>query len=603
MTLPFQAVTSLLELLMTFALVTAAFLVIGIAVRIVIARFQELPPGMGVTLGIGAGFASLLVAYAHWLGIPVRFMGLSVLVVSILVLSTKTMRETRKSSFKTAIHGLSKYSGVQAVDLIVICLVLGVFFGVLVHGVTVWTFWANDFSWHVAYLQSWTNETVSGDPFLDVHAGRLGEFMASRADYERPAGLAYLGLVTVFSGKSAISVLAASQLLPVMVAVSAMTTTIRLTWKYSWLKSVLLAAIPMLGVVPVARVLDGQVGHAAAAMFIATAFAVVAGSANSDEPKARISAAIIVGTLLTAAVASNPMLVMSLLIPVVLTLTWIYLRLNHGRRSHQWSLLFISAISMVVTSLPFIGRYLETWQVYSSGVYGYDLPLPLPLAVFGLQPALFLYWSSSLLVLVWVLFLSFVMIGIWNQKAPLLDRLVGLGAVTSVALTATILVVRSGALDYTTHKFVSLSLFLFSPFLLAGLVSAVRRHSRLVTTALVATMSVSFVVSLISTSQVSIVVQRELLDLSENSALMDLEGLDIDLGNEYDDLVAALVVPVPKVQIVDFEQGEGSVWDPMEWTLIRSSNVVANQECLTKSVSASFSIVKSSCFASRNWVE
>ena len=65
MTLPSQAVTSVLELLMTFALVTAAFLVIGIAVRIVIARFQQLPPGMGVTLGIGAGFASLLVAYAH----------------------------------------------------------------------------------------------------------------------------------------------------------------------------------------------------------------------------------------------------------------------------------------------------------------------------------------------------------------------------------------------------------------------------------------------------------------------------------------------------------------------------------------------------------
>jgi hypothetical protein len=123
-------------------------------------------------------------------------------------------------------------------------------------------------------------------------------------------------------------------------------------------------------------------------------------------------------------------------------------------------------IAFVLTATPFLSGYLWSFERQSLGTVGFDIPLILPSAVFGLQPRDDFSLGLLPTTLLWVFCMTIVPILLQKLRTRGFSFAESILAIT-IYITFAFLAVRYGPNAYTTGKYVTVILTLVAPILVA----------------------------------------------------------------------------------------------------------------------------------------
>ena len=443
-------------------------------------------------------------------------------------------------------------------------LVLTPFVPLVVLGPTAWTLESNDFALFASWASVW--ESPSQESFLARHPDTWGREALQGAAIEKPVAIATLSLLSLFSPGSIPKAQTSAFIVVVIASYALSWLTVRnLAGRVPVWAGVLLA-VGLAGLYPWARVLHGQWGHAVSVFCLLAAIYWTSRPAGRGFASRGFVSTCVTGAIVGLAFGANAELVallgltiLGLLVAVSLVVRSVPLR---------QALLGWSVGALVGASFSIIGalRVLEIWRAIPSESIGSvrpRIPIPSPLGLIGLQPSYGAISPPQSIVLWFVVLAMFIGLALGYRSWRSAPLWIVLG---SVAISVVTLVVLFGADNYATGKYVSALIPLVTPPAIAGLVLLPWRSG-----ALVVAVPVSLGAIAISTYwsySVPIVVPRDLVALESNAALQELEAVNIDLGNYYENHAAALVLPTPRMFVVDAPYG-GLVVPSAQVSLVR----------------------------------
>ena len=552
------------------ALALLAFLaVVGVAIRLLLARWVVLPRGLGVTLGLGIAVGVVvvtacyrLVGAAEGAVLPLGAVALAVVVVSAWRASRGPRRDWGAGWVSAA---PTRWDAVAAgVALVVLAPLLRL-------GLTYWTSFINDFPNYAASAQVWLSAAGGGPSFADVHQDPFGTWQVHRADTEKPMVTALLVILSRVTGVQPYAALGPVVTVSLVVTVGslvALATACRVPGRLA----VPAIVIPTVSIAPMSRLFDAQIGQVVAVALAAVALAVVASPRREDVRGARWVHAGVAGVVVAACVGANPTLVLGVA-PTLVALTvwlarWRGLPLPalaaHGGRT--------AAVALLL-SAPMLGWYAVSIARQTDGSAGVAVPLVGPASMLGLQAGLDRGPGTVAALVQWavVLVLGLAAYAAVRRTsslpAPLTGALVGVTVANGAAVAA-----LTGVTNYATHKWTAVVVALVVPLLVARLVAATAvRAPRWTQGAVLGLAATAVVVCWSAAGSVVVRAGEGLLALADDPRLARLGVVNVALGDVYENSIGPLVVPTPRVVVLAPTYAEAAPPDG-DWVLVRRTD-------------------------------
>jgi hypothetical protein len=550
-------------LVATLALVTA-LTAVGAAVRLCASSALRLPAGLGVTAGLGAAAVSVPVALVFALGGRAVTAVWAVLGATVAAwLAAAVLRVRRRRGLSGLLGAAGTAVGATRLDLVAVGVTLVAMVPIARHGLTYWTTGANDFPSYAASVDVWSSGGDRGAAFLDEHPDAYGEYQLWRAQTAKPMATALLLLATRVTGLAAAQLLTPVSMLLLFVLASALlSVTVTLTPGRRWPVAVA-TVVPLLSVVPLARVYDAQPGQGAAVALLAVLLAVATAERRTPGLWVVAAVAAFVGA---AALGMNPTLVVGSGPAVAAVLAGVCWRRRGSQGATPLAALLLAAAGAFVLSLPFLGGYVSLGSSEADGTGGFDIPLASPASLVALQRTLEdggRLWS-------WLLVLGvgaavFVVLRL-RRPGPWWPALVVAGVVANGGA----LMLVYGEDDYTFHKFLALAIALVMPLVLAvvvGRVSLRRARTALAGIGLVA--AAGSVNAVVTADAVPVVVSDDLWDIAGDPRVAALPEVNVRVSNIYE--VPLLATLLENESIVVTELTYAPSHPPRgEWAIIHS---------------------------------
>ena len=431
-------------------------------------------------------------------------------------------------------------------------------------GPTYWTLTSNDFPLFASWADVW--QSSSEEAFLERHPDSWGRETATGARIEKPVAVGALSLLGPFSPGPLPGVQTAAMFFTVTGTYVLLLLSIRRmkgTLPY-W--AVLTVGIGIIGLYPWARVLHGQWGHVLALWFMAGGLYWSTRPLGKEVPGSRLLSASVGGAIAGLMFGANYEL-SALLLPTYVVAVAVLTLKTRGRISISEAVAWVGGVALTVSVSAFGAfQVLSIWRAIPSEQIGQvrpAIPPPSPIGVIGLQTSYTSVTPTQNAVL-WVL-AAFIGITVWWAQR----RLTSLADV-SVPIVVLISVVAYSIVfapdDYATGKYISAAIPLVVTFLALWLFRV--RSQKLLSAGLVGVSGIAVLISFHWSTSVPLVIPRSLMALESDPRLLGVEALNIDLGNYYENNVAAIVVPNRRVYVVDKEYG-GSTKPTAEVSLVR----------------------------------
>lgn len=550
--------------LWTLVPVVAYLVLLGGALRLVLARAGvALPRSGALTVGVGAGVGSAGVALAWALAdrataaIPVLGV-LAVLAVLAVLLPWSPLRPVGPPERRRLLGDLLPTLD----DVLALVAALTALAPLFRFGRTFWTLGTNDYPSYVASAQYW----IAPAEFVARHQDSFGRAMIGRAGSEKPMTTGLLVLVERVSGVPAYALLSPLMLLGLFLVAGVVMALVRAAVPRAGIVGRLVALLPFFSVVPTSRVLDAQVGQVVAVALAAVVLALLTTLPRDVGRVGRATAAVVAGLVLAACLGSNVTLLLGSGLTVLGLGIWLVARSGGTVRATAVHWLASGAVAAAV-SVPFLDGYLLSVRGQTAGTDGFDIPMPSPLALLGLQTSLQDTPAGGRAVFQWVVVIVVTALVIlafrrsWGPTWTLVSLTVANGAV---------IIATAGANGYGTHKWLALTIWLVVPFLLAVLVEAVAGVTRPWSVATAGVLTVGAAATCVGAAHaVWLVVPHELLDLDGDPRIEGVGPVNVDLGNQYETSIAALVLDEPTV-VTGFTYARPSPREG-DWVLTRTS--------------------------------
>ena len=425
------------------------------------------------------------------------------------------------------------------------------FVPLLAFGATAWTITANDFSWFLSHVAVW--ESTSSQDFASRHPDEWGFFAIQRAASEKPVATAGLLLASQLTTGALPTLQTSVILLTVLGTGIALSLTIKniVGAIQPWMTLFVIALI--VGLYPWSRVLNGQWGQILAVWACALSIYWASSVRTNDSSGEVAIRSLISGVFAGLAFGANAEL-LTLLTPSMCALIVI-----SSRR--------VVALSLIPRIAFFVVGFLATaWAFFAGAIRVFEgyrsvslqelvtlrpeiLP-PTPMGVLGLQTSLDSVSSHQNLIL-W-LFVAVVAALVLSRKdRPLRSRFVLFAAVV-VSNVAAVAVVF-GISDYATGKLLTALIPLVGIQLVILLVEWKRKINHALWTLPAAAVAVG--IATWYTSNMPIVIPRDAMALQSSEFLREIDTLDIDLGNYYENDATVLVVPTAQVRVINSPYG------------------------------------------------
>ena len=509
---------------------------------------MRLPPGLGVTAGVGLAIAAVTMVLSHVLLGDATLPVLPLAVVAVVVLIAAAILELRGKG--SPVRMLTRAGIATPLDIVAALAALLVLMPILLAGLTFWTAGSADFPSYAASAQIWA---TSAAEFQQRHPDAFGAFQAMRAANEKPIVTAVLVLASGVSGVAPHHLLTPAMLVFLFALISSLLTLGDRVFRLGPFGTALATLAPTFSILPMSRIFDAQLGQVAAVTFIVCVFAVIVTSRRLSRRRGhQLGPSIIGGFVGAAAIGSNVTLVIGSGLSLMALTLWLLVKHQTPVRDGFWRG-GLSAVVAAGLSIPMLGMYWWSLRVQTSGEQGSDLPLASPLAAIGLQSDLHAVGPLNQTLIAWIIVLValFLIVGVRfakHRRAGLADGLL-LAALVANGLVIALLL---GWTNYAMHKWMALMVAVAMPLGLAYVTASLPAMGRRVMRALQAVLvSSSAVLCLGAASAVELRAGRDLFVLQQSPELAQLDDLNIHLGSLYESMIAALVVPPHAVTVVE----------------------------------------------------
>lgn len=535
------------DLLLTVVQISVLAFVVGIAVQFALAHARVAIRSTGVTVGLGLAAIGIVVALSFFvLGDPLPLLwgviGLAVLVDAFVVVQAVRRAPTERALLRRLIPATT--------DLVAAAATVIVLMPVIAQGQQYWTSGTNDFPSYAASVEVWLGESGHAEAWTERHPDNFGELQQFRGMHEKPVVTAIMLSASETSDTPPWELLGPLSLIFVFVLLASVMAAVRAQWETSALVTAAAVLVPSLSIVPMSRVLDAQLGQAAAVALLAT-LAAVAVEFTRARTVTRLQlalGAVVCGLLAAAALGTNATLVVGT-VPawgaLVAVLAW---RLNPDWRGVIQRLALAAAVAFVA-SLPMISAYRDSVSAQSGGEQGFDIPLAGPLSLLGLQLRLDSGAEAGQTAIAWLAVIAvFVCIGFVAVRRRVHTPIII--AVACATANALAIVVRTGSANYATHKTMAVAIALVAPFAAVHLVSRVPAEwARVRAVGVVGFAVASGLVAHDAATQVRLVASHELGQALEDPRIDEVDTLNVDLGDLFENSIAALAADSEQVVV------------------------------------------------------
>ncbi|WP_147794110.1 hypothetical protein [Cellulomonas sp. Y8] len=542
----------------------AALVVIGAAVRLCVDGVLRMPAGLGVTLGLGTAAVSVPVSIVFALGGRALVGVAAVLAASAVAwVAAAGLRLRRRQGASGLLRAAVAAVGATRLDLVAAGVTAVALLPIARHGLTYWTTGANDYPSYAASVEVWASGGDRGVAFLDRHPDGFGEYQLWRAQTAKPMATALLLLGTRVTGLEAAQLLTPVTIVLFFLLASALlSVTATLTPGRRWPVAVA-TVVPLLSVVPLARVYDAQPGQAAAVALLAVLLAV---AAADRRPAGRWPTVVVAAVVGAAALGMNPTLVVGSAPAAAAVLLGVLWRRRGEPGAVPPSDLLLAAAGAFVLSLPFLGGYVSLGSSEADGTGGFDVPFPSPASLIALQRHLVTgSWTWAWVALLVAAAVGFVVLRL-RRPGPWWPALVVLGVVAN----GVALVVVYHEDSYTVHKFLALAIALFVPLAFAGVVGRLSLRGARTTLAGVGLLAAAASVNAVATADaVPVVVTDDFWDIATDPRVAELDEVNVRVSDIYEVPLLATLLENDSVVVTELTYAPSH--PPRgEWAIIHS---------------------------------
>ncbi len=413
-------------------------------------------------------------------------------------------------------------------------------------GLVYYTDFINDFPNYAASAEQWWSTSGVGPDFLHKHPDNFGRYQLFRAELEKPTSTATFVFGTLVTGVPGYALLGPITVVTVLLLIGTVASVIERVFGCRAFVATAAALVPALSIIPMSRLHDAQVGQAIAVAFLAVLLYASVVLVDAPDGRQIIVAVTVAGMLLATTVGANPTLILGA------GISWGALALWLAHRTQTpWRLTLtrFAGAGVVATlfSIPAIDGYRISLREQTGGAQGYDIPLPSPLAAVGLQLDLNDVAGTGQTLVAWAMLATTLIV-----STVLLARQrsywVTVGLAGAVIVNGALIMLKTSTDNYAAHKWEATVIAIVTPFLLARVVSLVPADRRRIAEAgLVVLAAASAVVSWRASDDVPIKVPLPVFELAESPLLADLDVVNVDLGDIYENSIAAMAVPSDQV--------------------------------------------------------
>lgn len=555
-----------LGLVMLVAVLLALSLaVLGNGVSLLFRRRFALPGGFTFPIGLGFLVVAVIVPFGYLLHLPLEFLSILLMAIGISINAIALITSMRKRRFA----GWSTF--IDRKDLLLGLVALVVLSPVAIYGMTYWTLDANDMPAYAAFANVWLSGASPSDPnaFLAQHPDPYGQWAVEWADFDKLGASASLVFASSVTG-------IAPMLLQTPITIVVLFTTLGLIFQIvrrrgcSDLQALLIAIATGLGLFPINFLLNGQLGHILAAVYLLLGIVLVQNRARLRvfSRSAVIGNAALVGLALYAAFMAN-FLVTASVVPVVITL-WILTVGGSVWSARDKAIFLASALIVALLVLaPFLSRHLEALKYLGTGEIGPKYFLASPVALVGLQWSLDSIAPNAQILILWVVVAVMGITIAWRQILQRKLTLFWVGGV--VGLNGLLLGFYIGFDNYGFAKWTAMSSLLLVPIVLA----VIFRHIQIPRAGKFLGMTVGAAAVATATHlamSVPFVMPRALFDAVQNPRVREVRALAVDLGNYFEDGTAATILGNSQVYVLKPTHANGYSGEGFDATLVRTED-------------------------------
>jgi hypothetical protein len=427
-----------------------------------------------VALGLGTVIVSLTAAIAYRIGLPVDW-SIYVVVVgaaffnlyqfsSYLIMIRNSSNQFRKLDRERFYH-CQDFVRSRSSSIIAVVASFALMLPVTRFGLTSWTLGTNDFPNYVSSVVVWLD---GQEAFKSQQYGGFEEKMLERAGNEKIIATGFLAFLTKSSGLSPHQLLSVYVWIPLLLLLASLFAIHSLVSRAQ--KPQHLAAIIAVAgsSVPMSRLYDAQPGQVL--MVALTSLGILlflASNSSKTDCSNSQSLPYVAGVTFATALGANPTLFVGVAPTVFAFLAWLLvLKIRHKRWWGEFQIWRASLFAFVLTATPFISYFVWSFRKQTSGLAGFDIPLILPTALFGLQPNYANTFGLLPTLIFWALATTTILMLFKIRRIGGFSSNIWFLGVT-VALNFSFFAVVYGSNAYTTAKYLAVILALVAPILVA----------------------------------------------------------------------------------------------------------------------------------------
>jgi hypothetical protein len=506
-------------------------------------------------LGLGTVIVSLSAAMSYRIGLSVSFTILAVMVgvasyslyhfTRYLIIIKKTRNQLRLLDRERFFDQIQDFARPQFSSLTAVGASFILMLPVTRFGLTSWTMDTRDFPSYVASTVIWLG---GAEEFKSQQYGRFEESMQSRAANEKLIATGFLVFLVKASGLSPHQLLSVYVWIPLLLLLASLFAIHRLVSKVQ--RPHHLAAIVAVAgsSVPMSRLYDAQPGQVL--MVGLTSFGIllflIAQPADTKFVNKR-SLPYVAGVTFATALGANPTLFFGAIPTTLAFLAW--LTALKIRRRNFWSPYQIwgaTLFAFILTATPFLNSYLWSFRFQASGLAGFDIPLILPTALFGLQSSHKTSLGLLPTLLFWAISLTIILILLKTKRIREFSPTEWILA-TTIGTNFSFLVTIYGANAYSTGKYLTILLALIAPIPVAKFLDLVFVGKFLHTSVpvMLVTLSLTFTLEA-NVKSVPAQLWHKLQELKSPSGIINIMA-----GGRTSTLVATSLPKIAQIRVVE----------------------------------------------------
>lgn len=540
------------EFVFPTTLLVLALTLVGEVVRRVFARWTSTPVGIAPSVALGAAVVGIVLTWANFLHIPIVPVTWTIIGLSLAGLFFVWLRvhvvDGRLHGVRPALTHEAK--SLLKVDIAAATVATIVLSPLLRHGATFWTAWANDFPSYVGYAQAWLAPGTGPGSYLARHPDPFGAYMAFNADLDKPGVTGVLTFAQTVTFTPVFELLSPIVWVILAATIGIATRIVRRFLSGPWPLALAVGLLPTISVVPLTRLLDNQLGQGFLVIFCLLALLMLSGLGPSSSRKNLIATTSLMGVLIASGLNTNYSTLLAFA-PAFLVLVIGLLAISRSSLGRSLAVVAgVSAIALVL-EIPLLNGVVESFMRNLSGTVGQTMSFPSALALIGQQVSVEAAFGLRQAFLTWITALLVASLFLWGgSQSGRVKAWASIGG-SVVVLNVLVIVARVGPDNYASHKWMALFISVAGPVLV---LLAFRLFESLPSYVVVGT-TVFLTISAIAiagrtASSVPFVVPRDLISLQNDATLRKLANVNVDLGNYYEDAIAAAVLPSTTVSIV-----------------------------------------------------